>query len=196
MVEDFLYMAIDRLLGGLCVCTLLISVCTAQKQKSSPATEPVANKTSARPRVFERGEKSPQIVASGSMVPAQLSTASFRPASGEEIEGMELTLEKYESAFENLSLVQMREIWPSLDRQHERAFKSVFAGFHETAWTRHLGLECTTPKVTGESANVDCLETLVYANAKGKSKEVGPARIAVLLKRQSSAWVVEDMKGE
>jgi hypothetical protein len=183
-------MGVGPALRVLYFCGILAAVCTAQ----NPASDSVAN-AGGRPRVFPRGQ-SAQIVSSSNMPTAQLNAARFRLASGEEIEGMELTLEKYESAFENLSLPQMREVWPTLDRQHERAFKSVFAGFKETAWTRHMGLECSTPKVIGEAANTDCRETLVYGNAKGKTKEVGPVHVAVLLKRKSNTWVVEDMKGE
>ena len=188
-------MAIARVLRVLSVCTVLAGVCVGQKMSPALGALPPANAI-GRPRVFQRAGQPVKIVESSSAASAQLNTASFRPASGEEIEGMELTMEKYEAAFENLSLPQMREVWPSLDRQHERAFKSVFAGFHQTAWTRHLGFECLTPSVIGESANVDCRETLIYGNAKGKIKEVGPVHVAVFLKRQSNTWVVQDMKGE
>jgi hypothetical protein len=187
-------MAASRVLRVLYFCAIMAVGCAAQKISpavNAASTEPVT----ARPRVFQPPQPA-QIVTSAERPAVQLNAANFRIASGEEIEGMELTLEKYESAFENLSLPQVREVWPTLDRQHERAFKNVFAGFKETAWTRHLGLECSIPKVTGEAANVDCRETLVYANAKGKSKEVGPAQIAVLLRRRSNAWVIEDMRGE
>ena len=187
-------MAVAYAFRVLCFCTFLAGMCAAQ-QAVSPAVGGANG--GDRPRIFQRTQPVQIVASSGIPVPAaQLNTASFRPASSDEVEGMELTLEKYELAFENLNLPQMREIWPTLDREHERAFKSVFAGFKETAWTRRLGLECSTPRVIGESASVDCRETLVYANAKGKSKEVGPAHVAIVLKRKSNAWVVEDMRGE
>jgi hypothetical protein len=116
-------------------------------------------------------------------------------ASSEEIEGMELILEKYEGAFESLSLPQVRQIWPALDRQHEDAFKRVFEAFRQTSWTRSLSLECATPKVTAGTANVECRQTLRYGTAKGKPKELGPVRVAILLRKQSGGWVVADMKG-
>jgi hypothetical protein len=49
--------------------------------------------------------------------------------------------------------------------------------------------------VTADAASVECLETLTYGTAKGKSKQLGPARVAIALKRESSQWVVADMKG-
>ena len=126
---------------------------------------------------------------------AQLDGAGYRPASAEEIDAMEQTLEKYVAAFENLSLPQVRQVWPNLDHQHEAAFKKVFSAFKDSSWTRQLGLECANPRVTGDTANVECQETLSYGPAKGKAKQVGPARVAILMKGQSSNWVVADMKG-
>jgi len=190
-----------RVLEVLCFCFALIGSGSAQKMSSSPGPVPdsVNHNTKIggnRPRIFQQGQgaQSPQLVVSGK-VSAQITAASFRPASSEELEGMEQTLEKYAAAFENLSLPEVRQVWPALDRQHEKALKEVFAAFRETAWTRSLGLECAAPKVTGEIASVECLETLTYGKAKGKLQEAGPTRIAVLLKGEASKWVVADMKG-
>jgi hypothetical protein len=184
-----------RALEMWCFCLVLIGSCSAQQVSSVPGPVPdVAN--SVRPRIIQRGQgtQSAQLVVSEKLN-GQITSASFRPASSEELEGMEQTLEKYTTAFENLSLPEVRQVWPALDPPHEAAFKKVFAAFRETAWTRRLGLECAAPKVTGETASVECSETLTYGKAKAKLQQVGPTRVAILLKGQSSEWVVADMKG-
>ena len=187
-------LSISRTLEALCFCLVLISFCSAQNVSSDRG--PVITNNGTRPRIFQRsqGSQSFQLAVSNEHA-GQVTAASFRIASGEELEGMEQTLEKYTAAFENLSLPEIRQVWPGLDREHEAAFKKVFAAFQETKWTRNLGLECAAPKVTGETASVECLETLKYGKAKGKSKEVGPTRVAIVLKGRSSNWVVADMKG-
>jgi hypothetical protein len=188
-----------RAIEALCFCLVLIGSCGAQNGSSGagPVPDVASNKgVDVRPRIFQRGQsnQSAQLVLSGK-ASAQITTASFRPASSEELEGMEQTLEKYAAAFEKLSLPEVRQVWPALDRQHEKAFKEVFAAFRETAWTRRLGLECAAPKVTGETASVECIETLIYGKPKGKLQQAGPTRVAILLKGQSGNWVVADMKG-
>lgn len=185
-----------RLLEVMCFCWALIGWCSAQKISSAPEPVPEMASNNNRHRIFQRGQGSQSFqLAVSSEHSAQVTPASFRVASGEELEGMEQTLEKYTAAFENLSLSEVCQVWPGLDREHETAFKKVFVAFREAAWTRSLGLECAAPKVTGETASVECLETLTYGKAKGKSKEVGPTRVAILMKGQSSNWVVADMKG-
>jgi len=168
--------------------------CSAQNFNSNSGS--VANSSNApRPAIFQRGPGAVQIVASSAMPGPQLDGSGYRVASDNEVDGMEQTLEKYVAAFENLSLPQVRQVWPGLDRQHEAAFKKVFDGFRQTSWTRRLGLECAVPKVNGDTANVECREILTYGPAKGKVQQMGPARVAILLKGQASNWVVADMKG-
>jgi len=187
-----------RVWGIVCLCFVLTSFCNAQQKVSAgPALDSNGESAASRSRIFQpnRGPQSLQLAVSGKNANAQVSTANYRVASSEEIEGMEQTLEKYQAAFENLSLPQVREIWPALDREHEAALKKVFAAFREASWTRQLQLECLSPRVTADSAHVECLETLTYGAAKGKPQQVGPARVAIVLKKDSSQWVVADMKG-
>jgi len=190
-----MFKQIMRSLEVVCFCAILTGVGKAQLGLVSTGSAGGGNSNVARPRIFQTGPaQSPQLVTSGNPG-AEITSASFRFASSEELEGMEKTLEKYTSAFENLSLPEIREVWPNLDRQHEAAFKKVFNAFRETAWTRNLSLECAAPKVTGETANVECLETLTYGKPKGKMQQAGPTRVAISLKGESSNWVVADMRG-
>jgi len=133
-------------------------------------------------------------VATPTVSNAQLST-SFHLASNEEVDGMEQTLEQYVVAFESLSLPQVKQVWPDLDQKHMKAFKDVFAVFKGSEAPPRLGLQCAIPKVTAETANVECLETVTYAVGKGKTKEAGPAKVSIEMKGQSGHWVVRDMKG-
>jgi hypothetical protein len=182
--------------GMLCLGFALMSFCHAQKVSAGPDASG-ARPEASHSRIFQqnRGSQALQLAVSGKNAAAQVSTANYRVASSEETAGMEQTLEKYQAAFENLSLPQVRQIWPTLDREHEAAFKKVFAAFREASWSRQLQLECVSPRVTADAASVDCIETLTYGTAKGKSKQLGPARVAIVLKRESSQWVVADMKG-
>jgi hypothetical protein len=126
---------------------------------------------------------------------AQVSKASIRAASSEELDGMELTLQKYRTAFDSLSLPQMRQVWPGLDHRREGALKEVFKFLQQSSAPPNLGLECAPPTVIGDSAKVECRETLAYSDAKGKTKAATPAMVSILLKKQSDNWMVETMKG-
>lgn len=161
--------------------------------RPSTVQNPVKNSANLEPKKPPR----PSIgsVSACGLLLNSCSTGPPQSLGAEELTEMEQTLEKYAAAFESLSLPQVRQVWPGLDLEHETAFKKVFAAFRETAWTRSLALECAAPQVSGETANVECLQTLNYGKPKGKSKEVGPSRVAILLRGQSSNWVVADMKG-
>src|ERR1035438_1331968 len=126
---------------------------------------------------------------------AQVSNVSIRPASSEELGGMEMTLQKYRTAFDSLSLPQMRQVWPGLDRRRESALKDVFKFLRASSATPNLGLECAPPTVIGESAKIACRETLSYSDAKGKSKTAKAAMVSISLKKQADNWVVDTMKG-
>jgi hypothetical protein len=108
---------------------------------------------------------------------------------------MELTLQKYRAAFDNLSLPEMRQVWPGLDHRRESALKDVFKFLKASSTAPNLALECAPPTVIGDSAKVACRETLAYSDAKGKAKSAKPAMVSISLKKQSDNWVVEAMKG-
>ena len=168
---------------------LLVGSCVAQQ--ANPA--PVAS-ADIRPAIIQPAQ-GVQVVASPGGASAQLSTASFHVASNEEINGMEKTLEQYVIAFESLDLSQVQQVWPSLDKQHSKAFKNVFASMKGASSKPRLALQCAVPRVTADTASVECMETVTYAVGKGKTKEAGPAKISIELKGQTSHWVVQDMKG-
>jgi len=125
----------------------------------------------------------------------QLSDASLRAASSEELGGMEQTLDKYRTAFESLSLPQMREVWPGLDRRRASALKDVFAYLRTSKAAPQLGLECAPPMVAGGLSNVTCRETLAYSDSRGHAKQAKPAMVSIQLKKQPDSWVVETMNG-
>jgi len=193
----------------LCLCGVLAGSALAQKTSPAPAKAPaktqtevstkdVSSKTGAakpemRPAIFQPGPTELQVSATPGM--AQLSTANFHLASNEEVDGMEQTLEQYVTAFERLSLAEVKQVWPELDQKHSKAFKDVFAAFRQMAAPPRLGLTCAIPKVSEGLANVDCLETVTYEVSKGKTKEAGPAKVSIQLKGESRRWVVQDMKG-
>jgi hypothetical protein len=187
---------IVRVLKVLSVAVGLVGLCAAAN--GSPAGQGSDDNGRSRPRIIRLESGTP-----GSLQTADLGTsnqAAFNPGSlssgsAREVDGIEQTLERYQSAFENLNLRQVRQVWPSLDRQREEKFKEVFDAFRSTSWTRKLGMECAMPVFTGEAASVACKETLTYGPADGTAKEVGPNRVAISLKKSSSMWVVENMKG-
>jgi hypothetical protein len=172
---------------ALCLCGLLVGSCVGQKADSTAGAG-----TEARPAIFQRGTV--QGVASPSVSYAQLAGTNFHLASNEEVDGMERALEQYVVAFESLSLPQVKQVWPDLDQKHTKALKDVFAVFKGTA-APQLGLQCAIPKVSSDTANVECLETMTYHVGKNKIQEAGPAKISIQMKGQSSHWVVQDMKG-
>jgi hypothetical protein len=189
---------------SLCACIALVVSCSAQTVNSASAASsagagangPAADvQADVRPAIIQRSTQSAQIVAAGGAPGGQLSSASFHIASDEEITGMEQTLEQYVIAFKSLELAQIQKVWPDLDRQHTKVFKSAFATFKSSSANPRLGLQCAVPRVTADTANLDCTEIVTYTVGKGKHKQAGPARILIQLKGQSAHWVLADMKG-
>lgn len=173
----------------LCVCGVLLGFCAAQK------ANPAAGSVDIRPAIFQRGPQTLQITASPSVSNVQLSTTGFHLASNEEVDGMEQTLEHYVTAFESLSLADVKQVWPDLDQKRSKALIDVFDSFKGANSKPRLGLQCTVPQVMADTANVQCMETVVYTVGKGKTKEAGPAKIEIRLKGQAGRWVMQDMKG-
>jgi len=178
-----------------CICTVLAGVCSAENTSSAPGAGADVVGT-GRPRIIrsEQGSQQLQAAVYNSVGTTPISPADLRAASTAEVSGMEQTLQKYQSAFENLSLPQVREVWPTLDRRREGTFRDVFQTFRSTAWTRHLELQCAAPMVANERASLDCRETLAYGEAGSVLRHTGPVRVAILLKKQPSGWVLENMK--
>ncbi len=170
----------------LCLCGLLVGSCMAQRAQSDAGRD-------MRSPIFQSGPHALQDVASPSVSYAQLS-GPLHLASNEEVDGMEKALEQYVVAFENLSLPQVKQVWPDLDQKHTKALKDVFAVFKGTAPPK-LGLACAIPKVSADAANVECMETLTYQVGKNKIQHAGPAKISIQMREQSSHWFVQDMKG-
>jgi len=180
---------------------VLVGSCFAEDGSKAPNKAPKmsTNDVGAPTRILQPDANSRklQTAAAKDVRSAQVSNASIRVASSDELGGMELTLQKYRAAFDNLSLPQMRQVWPGLDHRREVALKDVFKFLRESSATPNLGLECAPPTVIGDSAKVACRETLAYSDAKGKAKAAKPAMVSISLKKQSQSdnWVVEKMKG-
>jgi hypothetical protein len=175
---------------------VLAGFCVAED--GSKGTNAAANfDASAQSRILQGAANSRklQTAIAADVRSAQVSNASIRAASGDELSGMETTLEKYRTAFVNLSLPQMRQVWPGLDHRRESALKDVFKFLRESSVAPNLGLECAPPTVIGDSAKIECRETLSYSDAKGKSKVAKPAMVSISLTKRSDDWVVETMKG-
>jgi hypothetical protein len=175
---------------------VLVGSCAAEDGNKAPNT--ATNFDAGAPtRIFQGAANSQklQTAVAKDVHSAQVSKASIRAASSEELEGMELTLQKYRTAFDNLSLPQMRQVWPGLDHRREGALKDVFKFLQQSSAPPNLRLECAPPTVIGDSAKVECRETLAYSDAKGKTKAATPAMVSISLKKQSDTWMVETMKG-
>jgi hypothetical protein len=186
---------------ALCLCGILAGSCAAQRPSSDAGASQDGKDNDIRPAIFQRETTAAnplaaraQIVAAPGASKVQLSAANFHVASDEEVNGMEQTLEQYVTAFESLSVPQVKQVWPDLDQKHSKALKDMFAAFKGSTAPR-LGLQCAIPKVGGDVANVECLETMTYHVSKGKTKEAGPAKISIQMRGQSGHWVVQDMKG-
>lgn len=175
-------------LKHLLLCAALATLCAAQKTNSTPVPN-------ARPAIIQYEAATPQIVSTSDTSSAQLSSANFRVASSEEIIGMEQTLEHYVNSFESLDLAGIHQIWPGMDRQHEKAFKSAFSSFKSWSSKPQLGLLCAVPRVSDATANVQCSQTVTYTVDKNKTKEAGPAKLSIQLKLQSGQWIFQDMRG-
>ena len=183
---------------ALCLCGILAGSCAAQNTSSDAGTD---KDKDIRPAIFQRNTTATnslaaraEIVAAPGISKVQLSAANFHVASDEEVNGMEQALEQYVTAFESLSVPQVKQVWPDLDQKHSKALKDMFSAF-KGSFAPRLGLQCAIPKVGGDMANVECLETMTYHVGKGKTKEAGPAKISIQMRGQSGHWVVQDMKG-
>ncbi len=175
---------------------VLVGSCVAEDGSKAPNTDTNFD-TGAQTRILQANASSQklQTAVAKDVRSAQVSNASIRAASSDELDGMELTLQKYRIAFDSLSLSQMRQVWPGLDHRREVALKDVFKFLQGSFATPNLGLECAPPTVIGDSAKIECRETLAYSDAKGKAKAAKPAMVSISMKKQSDNWVVETMKG-
>ena len=173
---------------------ILVGSCLAEDGNKAPNLDANLNSQS---RIFQGTANSQklQTAVAKDVRKAQVSNASIRAASSEELGGMELTLQKYRTAFDSLSLSQMREVWPGLDHRREAALKDVFKFLQASSAAPNLGLECAPPTLIGDSAKVACRETLSYSDGKGKAKSAKPAMVSISLRKQSDCWVVETMRG-
>ena len=181
----------------LSVGAVLAGACVAEEADKSSKNGVGTGVVSARPSIFRSGagsQKFQTAVADGTGS-IKLSDANVSADFGGEIDGMERTLARYRSGFEDLSLPEVRQAWPGLDRRRASALKEVFEYFRTSNATPQLGLVCVPPAVIGDSAKVECRESLTYSDAKGKTKVVKPARVLISLRKQSNGWVVETMKG-
>ena len=178
----------------LCLGVVLAGSCFAEDGKTSGKSTATEGR---RPRIFQSGASSQklQIAVANDTRSGQVSGANIRAASSEELDGMEQTLDKYRTAFENLSLPQLRQVWPGLDHRRASALKDVFEYLRSSKATPQLRLQCAPPTVISDSAKVDCREMLAYRDENGKTKEAKPAMISIQLKKQADVWVVETMKG-
>jgi hypothetical protein len=176
---------------------VLVGSCVAEDTSKAASATDTNLEVGAQTRIFQgtANSRKLQTAAAKDVRKAQVSNVSIRAASSEEVGGMELTLEKYRSAFDSLSLPQMRQIWPDLDHRRESALKDVFKFLRASSAAPTLGLECAPPTVIGDAAKVACRETLAYRDAKGKAQAAKPALVSISLKKQSDNWVVETMKG-
>jgi hypothetical protein len=151
-----------------------------------------AARNSARPRIIKTEQ-----ISEGTLRAADLTSSSqaLNSVSDREIEGVEQTLERYQAAFEKLSLSGVRQVWPALDRAREAQFKQVFEAFQSSGWTRKLEMSCSVPVFAEEAASVECVETITYGSADETPRSVGPNRVGISLKKGSDTWVIENMKG-
>ena len=192
-----MFSGIARRLSVFAVASVLVGTCLAEEAVKTSSNALNDGSSAAHRAIFLASDGS-QIAGRGlvsNTSAPSISSVSIRPASSEELVGMEQTLNKYRTGFESFNLNQIREAWPGLDRHRASSLKDVFAYLRSSKVPPQLGLECAPPTVTGDSANVKCRETLTYSDAKGRSKDVKPAMVSIQLKKQSDAWVVDTMRG-
>ena len=120
-------------------------------------------------------------------------TMTARTASSEDTRLIGDALQSYRSAFNSSNLVAIKHAWPLVDDKREAKFKEVFEFFRKDSLTPNLALRCALPAVAGDQANVDCFQTLAYADKKGKCHEVQPAEVSIHMERVSQAWVIQGM---
>jgi hypothetical protein len=143
------------------------------------------------------GTNSPIIRSSGAISTnrsAHMSEASLDDAYNKQLGRMELALEQYRAGIDNLSVQQVREVWPGLDRRREAALKQAFAYLQSMSAKPKMGLECVAPTAIEPSTTLQCHESLTYNDAKGKPQHAKPARVSIVLKSQGDNWVVDTMK--
>lgn len=159
----FVVLSMGAVLAGSCVAE------EADKSSKNGAGTVVAG---ARPHIFQSGMSSQkfQTALASDAGSVQLSDAKVSADFGGEIDGMERTLDRYRSGFEDLSLPKVRQAWPGLDRRRASALKEVFEYLRTSKATPQLGLVCVPPAVIGDSVKVECRESLAYSDAKGKRK--------------------------
>jgi hypothetical protein len=188
-MHDRILWLVKLLLVGLA----LTAFCAADDANQLLNTSTANGQT--RPTILQaKGPEKLQLAAPRQLRTEHQGTIISAASSANEFDGVEKTLAGYRSAFEAMSLSQMSEVWPGLDRRHQAAFKGVFAFLRKTSSAPRLDLECTAPTMAGQTVSIECREAVTYTGEDRKLETVGPVRVSIQLRKQSDNWVIEGMK--
>ncbi len=169
----------------LCAGLALAALCAADD--GNPASDQGTSNLHQRPHILRA--QAPQVRT------VQSDAVTADATSPDDLGGMEKTLADYQSAFEAMSLRQIHDVWPGIDRRREAAFRGVFEFLRKTPSAPRLELQCAAPTVVEPTVMVECRQALTYWLEDGKPKTVGPVRVAILLRKESNNWFVQSMKG-
>jgi eukaryotic-like serine/threonine-protein kinase len=134
--------------------------------------------------------KSPPSVSEGSKEGPTGSTGGSIGSSGD-VEGIRDALNKFKDIYEGMVAEELRSIWPKITKQQVDAVKRANSGAQSVRLTEDCpGL----PKVSGESADWTCHETMTYV-ARGKRQEPNKSTIFFSFEKAGGKWYIRNRHG-
>ncbi len=116
-------------------------------------------------------------------------TAPAAPVENPDVKAVRDTIERFREAYQLRSVEELQKTWRSIPRRTRDALRETFTNRDIRAIT--VRYDCPgQPVITGDSAQLDCSETLTYTtNVVQRPQTVS---IRFLLKKISGTWYVED----
>ena len=117
--------------------------------------------------------------------PQKIAAPPPPPPPGEEpeVKAIEETLHRYRDAYETMDIEELKRVWYPIPKNIEKALKDSF----NAASKIKMHLDCGAPKVTGDSAQCTCSESLVYTYEKSR-KPTEDVTITFQLQKTGGKW--------
>lgn len=103
----------------------------------------------------------------------------------EDERGIRETLGGYRQAYENRNIDQLRRVWPSINAQEANNTQQSF----RAANAIHMSLQEKSIKVIGDTAQVECVQSMQIVAGGNKQTISNSATFG--LQRRSGSWVIE-----
>ena len=100
------------------------------------------------------------------------------------------TLRQLTQAYQQKDIDLVTSVWPALDPQQVRRLQGTFQVARSMGYELRL---LSSPRISGDQANVRCIRTVRYVDERGPQKPV-ESEVTVQLRKRGESWVIESLK--